>query len=83
MAGKLTPEEARAAGFTIDDTCYPWLAYKGPRFRPDEWRHVFTDTEAEMLRTLEGCEWWLSTHAEGKAMRDVCRETITKARENC
>ena len=27
--------EAEADGWTVDHTCWPWLAYRGPRFDPD------------------------------------------------
>ena len=46
-------DSARLAGFTVDDHCYPWVAYKGPRFRPDEWHCVDTDDEA-LLRGVAG-----------------------------
>ena len=46
----LTPFQAMAEGFTIDDTCYPWFAYKGPRFRPTEYRECYTELEAELLQ---------------------------------
>lgn len=32
----MTRRQAEAAGFTVDDTAYPWIAYKGPRFTPTE-----------------------------------------------
>lgn len=34
--------DAEADGFTIDRHCFPWIAYKGPRFQPDEWFPVIT-----------------------------------------
>lgn len=43
----MNKREAEAAGFTVDTTVYPWFAYKGHRFRPDESRTVLTDLEAE------------------------------------
>jgi hypothetical protein len=27
-------EQARAAGYMVDQTCFPWVAYRGPRFAP-------------------------------------------------
>lgn len=39
-----------AAGFTIDSTCYPWIAYKGPRFAPDEMAEIMTDKESMLMR---------------------------------
>lgn len=37
----MTDLEAEKQGFTIDCTCWPWVAYKGPRFDPTEWHEVF------------------------------------------
>ncbi|CAG9229330.1 hypothetical protein [Burkholderia vietnamiensis] len=33
---------AEAAGYTVDTTVYPWLAYKGPRFAPVDARRIDT-----------------------------------------
>lgn len=38
----MTAEEAEQAGFTVDRHCYPWVAYKGPRFAPTETAPVKT-----------------------------------------
>jgi hypothetical protein len=46
---RMTRKNAEAAGFTVDTSCYPWFAYRGPRFRPTEQADVFTDLEAELL----------------------------------
>lgn len=35
--------EAESAGFVVDKTCYPWVAYKGPRFQPTEFHYIDTD----------------------------------------
>jgi hypothetical protein len=36
------------------------------------------EREIERLRdVVRRCEWWLSTHPEGEAMRDVCRAALT------
>jgi len=43
-------KQAERAGYTVDKQCYPWIAYKGPRFRPSEWCFVLTDKEAEYRR---------------------------------
>ena len=32
----MTANEARARGWQVDTTHYPWTAYKGPRFDPEE-----------------------------------------------
>lgn len=44
--------EALAQGYTIDDG-HGAVAYKGPRFNPDEWRDVPTEREEELLMQLE------------------------------
>lgn len=49
----LTIEEAKAAGFTVDTTCYPHFGYKGPRFRPSESVNVLTDIEGHALKVVE------------------------------
>jgi len=43
-------QQAEAAGFTVDRCCYPWVAYKGPRFQPTELHYIDTDREAEAER---------------------------------
>lgn len=47
-------KDAEALGYTVDTTCYPWVAYKGPRFNPTEWRCVLTDLESELLQAAKG-----------------------------
>ena len=47
---------AREEGFTIDHHCYPWVAYKGPRFNPTEWHYTQTDTESEQAERIEELE---------------------------
>ncbi len=32
--------KAEAKGFVVDRHCWPWVAYKGPRFAPTEWFHI-------------------------------------------
>lgn len=32
---KLSADELKAKGYSIDESCYPWFAYKGPRMQPD------------------------------------------------
>ena len=49
MQDHITREQAEAAGMVVDTTCYPWLAYEGPRFAPTAQRHVYTDLEARLL----------------------------------
>jgi len=50
---KLTQKQARASGFIVDSSCYPPIAYHGPRFAPHEIRECFTELEAQMLEALE------------------------------
>lgn len=50
MESKLKhPSDMRELGFTIDDTCYPWVAYKGPRFAPTESHWCYTDRESYFI----------------------------------
>ena len=37
-----TAAGAEAAGYTVDRSCYPWVAYRGARFAPDEWFPLIT-----------------------------------------
>ncbi len=32
----VSAKTAERRGFTVDRHCYPWFAYKGPRFAPTE-----------------------------------------------
>lgn len=49
----ITPAEARKQGFKIDHTTYPWLAYKGERFRPTESTQCYTALEASLQEQVE------------------------------
>lgn len=33
----------------------------------------------DLLDVVKGCEFWLSTHPEGKKMQEVCRAAILEA----
>ena len=48
----MTKLQAELQGFTVDTTCYPWLAYKGARFAPDACSHVMTHAEAALAELL-------------------------------
>lgn len=50
---KSTRQEAELCGFIVDTCPYPWLAYKGDRFRPTETRQVYTDLEATLIKQLD------------------------------
>jgi hypothetical protein len=41
-APPITAKHAKRLGYTIDTTCYPWVAYKGSRFIPDDYRLIKT-----------------------------------------
>jgi len=43
-----TAKQALADGYQVDQQVYPWIAYKGARFRPDETVEVETERETEL-----------------------------------
>jgi hypothetical protein len=49
----VTRKEAEERGYTVDRSCYPWVAYKGLRFNPEEWKPILTDLEEELLGALQ------------------------------
>lgn len=53
IPNRMTRAEAQAAGLEVDTHCYPWVAYKGPRFNPTELCEVFTDIEAEFVGQMK------------------------------
>jgi hypothetical protein len=65
--GIISRAQAEAAGFKVDKTCYPWVAYEGARGRPTRWFDILTDKEAQLLAALEAVEW-----AGGKEMLPDC-----------
>lgn len=73
----LTPDEAREAGFVIDDTSYPWVAYKGLRFAPDEIRDCYTDLEAHLMKPktilIIADRVWGRGKTRQAAMENLCR----------
>ena len=44
---------AEAAGYRVDTTTYPWVAYRGPRFQPIKWGLVPTDREARLTAFVQ------------------------------
>lgn len=50
MSNLYHADEMEAKGYTIDHHCYPWVAYKGPRFNPTEWFSCYTKLESELIR---------------------------------
>ena len=85
---KRNPNEMEAAGFTIDRHCYPWLAYKGERFRPTESHVCFTNEEVAqqgtfsltqadamaLVASVESAEIWSLAYPEGLDMAQRLRE---------
>ncbi len=73
----LTREEALAAGFIVDDTCYPWVAYKGPRFAPTEIIDCYTELEARLMRgkttLIIADHVWGRGKTREAAMENLCR----------
>ncbi len=58
----ITVQAAEHNGFEIDRSCYPWIAYKGPRFDPDETHTVVTPAHnalelqvGDVDRVARGC----------------------------
>lgn len=49
----MSKKEMESRGFTVDGHCYPWVAYKGPRFQPTEIHYIATDVEADLRSKLE------------------------------
>lgn len=50
------PSDARAEGLTIDRNVYPWFAYKGDRFSPEQSREVTTDYEEFLQKEVDYLE---------------------------
>ena len=87
----MTREEAELAGYMVDMDCYPWVAYKGGRWRPETQVDCLTDLEAELLEALRAIsEAYLGdcpaaqdelAHAMGhiQYLRNLAHAAITKA----
>lgn len=65
LEGKINKEEAEKQGYIVDTTTYPWVAYKGSRFQPDEWQECYTDLEFKLMQSF------LITARNGYALRNV------------
>lgn len=52
ITGRMSKAQAKAAGYTVDESCYPWIAYKGPRFQPTTHVAINTDRESDLERAL-------------------------------
>jgi hypothetical protein len=46
---RITIKQAKEDGFIVDTCCYPYVAYKGPRFQPTEHRDCYTELEESLL----------------------------------
>jgi DNA-binding response OmpR family regulator len=62
----LTPDEARAKGFSLDTTLYPWVAYKGARFQPTEIEQCYTEREAALIDEVHTLTAELENERTGK-----------------
>lgn len=70
MIDRKYPSILRKQGYTIDDSCYPYFAYKGLRWAPDEFSYAYTDMEEELLKALK--------KARSKIVREGVRDYISK-----
>jgi len=73
-----TKAQAKAAGYTVDESCYPWIAYKGPRFQPTEHFAIMTDREAALDEALTA---YAATPRQSADSGRVGDEMVEKARE--
>lgn len=53
MSHQTESELYRSEGYNIDETCYPWVAYRGSRFNPDVWHRIMTDRESQLKLALK------------------------------
>lgn len=67
MSSMMSSTTAEELGFTIDKTCYPWVAYKGPRFQPTEWYTMVTPAVSDLGARipLDDKEWTTYKIANG------------------
>jgi hypothetical protein len=42
IGGTVNRRDAEEAGYIVDDSVWPWVAYKGSRFDPDAWYIIDT-----------------------------------------
>lgn len=69
-------EEYLNKGYTVDTSCYPWVAYKGPRFNPTKWVSVLTDTEVKLYQALSAAIETYQYVSMTSYEREVCREEM-------
>lgn len=53
MTFRTERELYESEGFIVDKTCYPWVAYKGPRFQPTAIHYIMTDNESTLKLQLK------------------------------
>lgn len=63
----MTPEDAESQDYIVDRHCYPWVAYRGPRFSPTDIFAVETPGYAP-------------TRTGGEILRDLKSENFAKHR---
>lgn len=65
-------QEALANGFTVDSSCYPWIAYTGPRFAPTKHYPIRTDLEEQLFNVLTDAEQHLEYCGWGDSWEREC-----------
>lgn len=69
------------AGFEIDESTYPWVAYQGPRFNPTKWYPCYTELESRLIRTLQDLTdgnfgYWQEVQADTGLSEPRCKEIL-------
>lgn len=47
------PSTLRQQGYVIDNMTYPWFAYKGLRYAPDQFQYSYTDLEETLIKVIK------------------------------
>lgn len=68
---KLLPSQARAQGYQLDTSCYPWTAHRGERLNPDH--ACFTDDEERWLTRMQVFRSLCFHLASGGNVRDFAK----------
>ena len=79
MSDRINRHKAVERGYVVDDTCYPWVAYKGPRFQPTELIKCLTDLESELLDATTGLLAACQHHGIKTGTMGYAQEVIYKA----
>lgn len=73
---RFTRAEAKRKGFTIDDYCYPPLAYRGERFNTYEEHTTYTIFEEKLIRVIKRMEKRIEKFLLGHEIhKDINQET--------